>query len=98
MTAPVNESIGLVGLRNTATKNKLTDTIIPLWELQSTADTIPTAESFKFVNPGAESVIGDDDRVKVSPEHFAPGGKYRCESLHSILQRGKDENEPRLNI
>ncbi|KAK8119663.1 uncharacterized protein PG998_004289 [Apiospora kogelbergensis] len=77
MTAPVNESIGLVGLRNTATKNKLTDTIIPLWELQSTADTIPTAESFKFVNPGAESVIGDDDRVKVSPEHFAPGGKYR---------------------
>ncbi|KAK8054389.1 hypothetical protein PG996_013690 [Apiospora saccharicola] len=77
MTAAVTESIGLVGLRNTATKNKLTDTIIPLWELQSTADTIPAAESFKFVNPGTESVIGDDDRVKVSPQHFAPGGKYR---------------------
>ncbi|KAK7976389.1 hypothetical protein PG989_014852 [Apiospora arundinis] len=77
MMESVTESVGLVGLRNTATKNKLTDTIIPLWELQSTADTIPAAESFRFVNPGAESVIGDDDRVKVSPEHFAPGGKYR---------------------
>ncbi|KAK6854769.1 ATP synthase F1 [Apiospora arundinis] len=80
----VTEGVGLVGLRNTATKNKLTDTIIPLWELQSTADTIPAAESFRFVNPGAESVIGDDDRVKVSPEHFAPGGKYRLGRLVQV--------------
>ncbi|KAK7991253.1 ATP synthase F1 [Apiospora saccharicola] len=84
MTAAVTESIGLVGLRNTATKNKLTDTIIPLWELQSTADTIPAAGSVKFVNPGAESVIGDDDRVKVSPQHFAPGGKYRLGRLVQV--------------
>ncbi|KAK6075472.1 ATP synthase F1 [Seiridium cupressi] len=84
------ESIGLVGLRNTATKNKLTDTVVPLWDLQPTADTVPSAESFNFTNPAAESVIGDDERVKVSPEHFLPGGKYR--SIVKLFLRY--ENQP----
>jgi hypothetical protein len=83
LSAPVSESIGLIGLRNTATKNKLVDTIVPLWELQATAAEVPAPEAFNFTNPGAESVIGDDDRVKVSPEHFQPGGKYRCKWLDS---------------
>ena len=77
-TISVTESVGLVGLRNTATKNKLTDTVIPLWDLTSTGDGIPSAEAFNHTNPNAESVIGDDERVLVSKEHFAPGGKYRC--------------------
>ncbi|KAI1854417.1 hypothetical protein JX265_012451 [Neoarthrinium moseri] len=87
---PVTESIGVVGLRNTATKNKLTDTVVPLWELQATAASVPSAESFNFTNPGAESVIGDDERIKVSPEHFLPGGKYR--SIVKLFL--KYENQP----
>lgn len=77
-SAPL-ESIGLVGLRNTATKNKLTDTIVPLWDLESTSGKVPSAESFSFTNAGAESVVGDDERQKIPPQHFMPGGKYRCE-------------------
>lgn len=73
------ESIGLVGLRNTATKNKLTDTVVPLWDLESTSNKVPSAESFNFTNPAAESVVGDDERQKVPSQHFMPGGKYRCE-------------------
>ena len=73
------ENVGLVGLRNTATKNKLTDTVVPLWDLDHASESIPSAESFNHVNPGAESVIGSDERVRVNREHFAPGGKYRCE-------------------
>lgn len=81
-SAPL-ESIGLVGLRNTATKNKLTDTIVPLWDLESTSNKVPSAESFSFTNAGAESVVGDDERQKVPPQHFMPGGKYRCEYFYN---------------
>jgi hypothetical protein len=77
-TANASESVGLVGLRSTATKNKLTDTIVPLWNLTAVTGGIPATESFNHVNPGTESVIGSDERVRVGKEHFAPGGKYRC--------------------
>lgn len=85
--AATQGSVGLVGLHNTATKNKLTDTVVPLWDLESTNDSIPAAESFNAVNPGAESVIGGDERVRVPKEHFAPGGKYRCTYLWTQLEQ-----------
>lgn len=75
------ESVGLVGLKNLATKNKITDTVVPIWDLATTSSKVPEkAEAFFAVNSGQESVVGgSDERVPVSPEHFAPGGKYRCE-------------------
>ncbi|KAH0564820.1 hypothetical protein GP486_001793 [Trichoglossum hirsutum] len=76
-TLNANESVGLVGLRSTATKNKLTDTVVPVWDLTSVSGSIPATESFNHTNPSAESVIGADERVRVGKEHFAPGGKYR---------------------
>ncbi|KAF2181690.1 hypothetical protein K469DRAFT_791321 [Zopfia rhizophila CBS 207.26] len=71
------ENVSLVGLRNTATKNKLTDTVVPLWDLESTNDSVSTAKALNFI-------IGDE-RVRVPKKHFAPGGKYR--SRFSIANR-----------
>jgi len=75
------KSIGLDGLKNLATKNKVTDTVVPIWDLTPASAKVPEhAESFLFTNSGQESVVGGgDERVLVSPDHFAPGGKYRCE-------------------
>jgi hypothetical protein len=78
VTANATESVGLIGLNNTATKNKLTDTIVPIWDLATVSSGIPDTESFYYTNTDSESVVGDDGRVLVSKEHFAPGGKYRC--------------------
>jgi hypothetical protein len=73
------ESVGAVSLKSVATKNKITDTVVPIWELATTSSQVPEkAECFLAVNGKAESVIDHDERVLVGPEHFAPGGKYRC--------------------
>jgi hypothetical protein len=80
------ESIGLDALKNLATKNKITDTVIPIWDLAPASAKVPDrAESFLLTNPGQESVVGSDERVLVSPEDFAPGGKYRCKIRHPHL-------------
>jgi hypothetical protein len=74
------DSVGLVGLKSLATKNKLSDTVVPIWDLTTTSSKVPEkAEAFLAVNPGQESMVGaGDERVMVPKEHFAPGGKYRC--------------------
>ena len=57
-------------------------TLAAVWNLKPTSTKPPPpAESFSLDmrNESGESVVGDgDERVKVRPEHFAPGGKYRC--------------------
>jgi hypothetical protein len=74
------DPVGLLGLNSLATKNKLTDTVVPIWDLTPTSAKVPErAEAFLATNPGQEAVVGgSDERTLVSPEHFAPGGKYRC--------------------
>lgn len=74
------DSVGLVGLKSLATKNKLTDSVVPIWDLTPTSSKVPErAEAFLAINSGQESVVGGgDERVIVPREHFAPGGKYRC--------------------
>lgn len=76
-----SDTVGLVGLKNLATKNKITDTVVPIWDLKITdAKVPPKTECFLATNPGQESVVGgSDERIKVPAEDFMPGGKYRCE-------------------
>ncbi|KAJ4293978.1 hypothetical protein N0V90_007667 [Kalmusia sp. IMI 367209] len=72
------EPVGLVGIKSLATKNKITDTVVPIWDLAEASSKAPeNAQSFKAVNPGQESVVGGDERVLVRPQDIAPGGKYR---------------------
>ena len=67
-------------------------TLAAVWSLQSTRAQPPAPEatfSLDMKNESSESVIGDDQRVLVDKNHFAPGGKYRCKltkwfsSLHA---------------
>lgn len=59
-------------------------TLAAVWDLKaSAAEPPPTSEAFSLdmKNESHESVVGEgDERVKVADVHFAPGGKYRCES------------------
>ena len=64
-------------------------TLAAVWEVQPTRKEAPPPEasfSLDMKNESSESVVGDDDeRVLVDKAHFAPGGKYRCKSLASIV-------------
>ena len=57
-------------------------TLAAVWNLKPTGTKPPPAAecfSLDMRNESTESVVGDgDERVKVQPVHFAPGGKYRC--------------------
>lgn len=56
-------------------------TLAAVWDLKSTGtQPPPPAEtiSLDMKNPGGESVVGGDERVRVPDHDIAPGGKYRC--------------------
>ncbi|KAL9106121.1 MAG: hypothetical protein Q9227_008821 [Pyrenula ochraceoflavens] len=55
-------------------------TLAAVWDLKPTDSKPPIpAEtlSLDMKNPGQESVVGGDERVRVPDHDFAPGGKYR---------------------
>jgi hypothetical protein len=50
-----------------------------VWDLEPTQGEPPEeAEWVQSVNPGSESVVGEDERVPVKEEDYVEGGKYRC--------------------
>lgn len=59
-------------------------TLAAVWDLKATAAKPPppgAAASLDMRNESHESVVGEgDERIKVADVHFAPGGKYRCQS------------------
>jgi hypothetical protein len=59
------------------------------WNLKNTSAKAP--ESFEAVvstyGPIGESVFATDDRIKVNPKDYAPGGKYRCKSFRPSCAR-----------
>ena len=63
-------------------------TLAAVWDLDSTHAQPPPAEaafSLDMKNESSESVVGEgDERVQVDKIHFAPGGKYRCESTIAL--------------
>ncbi len=74
-----------IALANTATLNKLTDTIVGVWDLEHPGDEhAPKAEAMLYTNPGDESVLGEDERQPVHPQDFGPGGKYRCKYVSPL--------------
>lgn len=73
-------------LDNTAVVNRVTDTIVGVWDLKPTEEQAPeSAVSYKYEAEGSESVVGTDERQKVSPADFAEGGKYRCKFYFKFL-------------
>lgn len=57
---------------------------VGVWNLRSTEFTeieAPENTESLFSASGDESVIGTDDRKKVSKKDLMPGGKYRCKPL-----------------
>ncbi|MCJ1405732.1 hypothetical protein MMC11_008962 [Xylographa trunciseda] len=88
LTAPTTEAIAIdaqsfkaQALDFTATLNRIMPTVAGVWELGDTKKEVPDEKNTVFVplkNPGPESVMENDDRTPVAPEHFAPGGKYRA--------------------
>ena len=64
---------------------ELRRTLAAVWDLNPSGAEPPAPEaaiSLDMKNEGTESVVGEgDERVKVGNDHFAPGGKYRCESI-----------------
>ncbi len=77
-------------LNNTAIVNTVMDTVVGVWDLGSTREEAPeTAISYSYKTENAmdfESVIGSDDRQKVSQSDFQEGGKYRCKYPSSHLE------------
>ncbi len=61
-------------------------TLAAVWNVQSTRAQPPSPEaifSLDMKNESSESIVGEeDDRVLVDKSHFAPGGKYRCQSIN----------------
>lgn len=49
-------------------------TIVPFWNLEPAGNRLVDGEELIAIN---ESIIGRDDRTKVDPKDYAPGGKYR---------------------
>ena len=73
-TAAISEAVMEAKVVNLATP-----TIATTWALGAPEDSKPLAKARARLmrhNP-AELVIRPDDRTRVAPEHFAPGGKYR---------------------
>ena len=64
-------------------------TLAGIWDLKPTNTAPPPPEStfqLDMRNHTDESMVGEgDERVKVSEEHFMPGGKYRCKSALLFL-------------
>ena len=63
---------------------ELRRTLAAVWDLKPTLKQPPSPEttfSLDMKNEGYESVLGDDERLLVDKVHFAPGGKYRCNSI-----------------
>lgn len=64
-------------------------TLAATWDLKPTSGAPPPAESafsLDMKNESSESVVGEgDERVKVDPAHFGPGGKYRCKRIPMLL-------------
>ena len=60
-------------------------TLAAVWNVQSTRAQPPSPQatfSLDMKNESFESIVGEeDDRVLVDKIHFAPGGKYRCQSI-----------------
>lgn len=65
--------------------NLLTKTIAGVWDLEPAKNEVPKAKFVPHNNSGAESVIDEDDRVRVKPEDFATGGKYRCKYFEAAV-------------
>lgn len=60
---------------------ELRRTLAAVWDLKSTGFQPPSPQetiSLDMKNPGGESVVGGDERVRVPDHDIAPGGKYRC--------------------
>ncbi|KAF2805958.1 uncharacterized protein BDZ99DRAFT_479970 [Mytilinidion resinicola] len=57
---------------------ELRNLVAGVWDLASAEEEPPAeAQWMKSINPGSESVVGEDERTPVKPEDYAPGGKYR---------------------
>ena len=75
-------NISAAGLLNAAAPNAITDTLVGIWDLSDVKDDVPeSVEVMSYQNPGGESVVGTDERERVSDADILPGGKYRCEYL-----------------
>lgn len=92
-----NHELGINSLKATAIQNH-SDFTVPMWSLladDSLSSHKPATgieKSFLLKTDGTKgpgglktSVIGTDQRKKVDPSHFAPGGKYRCKIESTIL-------------
>jgi hypothetical protein len=58
-----------------------------IWDLEDekNEESAPTsAEAMFYVHRGQESIIGKDERVRVSRQDILPGGKYRGKHIHSL--------------
>ena len=83
--AIIDSKAGAVALANTATLNKLNDTLVPIWDLEAPSnERVPKAEPRLYTNPGDENVLDSDERVIVPPNDFGRNGKYRCKALSQI--------------
>ena len=72
------QSIKAETLDLTAVINRITPTVAGVWDLNGTQEEVPKdTTSFTYKNPGSESVMENDGRTIVAPEHFSLGGKYR---------------------
>lgn len=75
-----NTSIAALNLNQKAFE--IRQTIAGVWDLKPSTSEAPESASVSSLdmrNDSQESVLGEDERIKVSAKDFMPGGKYRCE-------------------
>ena len=78
---------GLTSTPPTSLINAVTPVTVATWLLGSSQATPPESVEplTQVLDDRIESVIGPDDRKKVHPDDFAPGGKYRSKYNYKHL-------------
>lgn len=77
-----SDNISLAALHLNQKAFEIRQTIAGVWDLKSSTSEAPesaSVSSLDMKNDSHESVVGEDERIKVSAKDFMPGGKYRCE-------------------
>jgi hypothetical protein len=69
-----SKSFGELALAAKAAETSSAPTIVPFWHLEPAGNSLVHGEELIAIN---ETLQGEDNRTRVDPKHYSPGGKYR---------------------
>ena len=74
-----SDNVNAAALNLNAKAFEIRRTLAGVWDLKpSTPEAPKNTFHLDMKNPSGESVLDEDERLKVPEKDFLPGGKYRC--------------------